>query len=488
MASAWRSRAARAFALLSCAALTACAGAPALPLFRPALPPAFADAAPAAPAAPAAAPAAASTAPPGGLPAAGQAPLPDFWRRFGDPELDALVTQALAANADLRIAAARLAEARALARFADAQAAPDISLFTDAGRRRVRDPGADVGGANNVGIGFDTRWEIDLFGAIRGERRAAAAEALASAAQLRAAGISVAAEVARNYVELRGLQERLRVAGASLATQRAALSLVRGRLDAGRGDAFDTERASALADTTAATLPALEAALARTRYRLAVLSGQLPTALDARLADPKPLPGLPPSALAQLDSPEALLRRRPDVAAAEQRLAASAARIGVARSALFPRITLGGTLGLNAGSVGDLGRSGAYVYSLGASLAWSMLDFGRLRAQLAAASARGDAAVALYEQTVLAALEETEGALAAFTRSQRETDSLQRAAQSAAMSAELARARFGAGGADFLVVLDAERELLAARDRLAQASTASAAALIAVYKALAGGW
>jgi outer membrane protein, multidrug efflux system len=294
--------------------------------------------------------------------------------------------------------------------------------------------------------------------------------------------------VARNYIELRGVQERLRVAAASLETQRAALSLVRSRQDAGRGDAFDTERASALADTTAATLPALEAALARTRYRLAVLSGQVPTALDARLGVPKPMPGLPPSALAQLDSPEALLRRRPDVAAAEQRLAASAARIGVARSALFPRITLGGTLGLNAGSVGDLGRSDAYVYSLGASLAWTMLDFGRLRAQLSAASARGEVAVAQYEQTVLAALEETEGALATFTRSQREADSLRRAAQSAAVSAELARTRFDAGSADFLAVLDAERELLGARDRLAQSSTASAAALIAVYKALAGGW
>jgi len=480
----------RALAVLACAVLMACTGAPVLPLFRPALPPAFAEApAPAAAAADTAPGAAADTAPGAAADTrAVQAPLAHFWRRFGDPELDALVTQALAANADLRIAAARLAEARALARVADAQAAPDIGLFADAGRRRARDPGRAVGGANNVGVGVDTRWEIDLFGAIRGERRAAAAEALASAAQLRAAGISVAAEVARNYVALRGLQERLRVAAASLETQRAALSLVRGRMDAGRGDAFDTERASALADTTAATLPALEAALARTRYRLAVLSGQLPTALDARLAVPKPLPGLPPSALAQLDSPEALLRRRPDVAAAEQQLAASAARIGVARSALFPRVTLGGTLGLNAGSVGDLGRSGAYVYNLGASLAWTMLDFGRLRAQLAAASARGDAAVASYEQTVLAALEETEGALAAFTRSQRETDSLRRAAQSAAVSAELARARFGAGGADFLIVLDAERELLAARDRLALASTASAAALIGVYKALAGGW
>ena len=206
------------------------------------------------------------------------------------------------------------------------------------------------------------------------------------------------------------------------------------------------------------------------------------------LAIQKPLPGLKAVALASIGTPENLLRRRPDVAAAEQQVAAAAARIGIARSELFPRLTLGGTLGLNAGRIADLGKSAAFVYNLGASLLWTLLDFGRNRAQIAAASARGEAAVIGYEKAVLGALEETEGALAAYTRTQRQTESLFGAAQSASKAAELARARFGAGTSDFLAVLDAERELLAARDRLAQAQTAGATSLVAVYKSLAGGW
>jgi multidrug efflux system outer membrane protein len=415
-------------------------------------------------------------------------PVAHFWRGFHDPELDRLVAASLTANADLRIAVATLAEARALTRQADALALPDIGLAASAGRSRGRVGASAPVTGNNFGAGIDVRWEADLFGAIRGERRAAASEALASAARLRAVQVSVAAEVARNYFELRGLQEQLRVAAASLASQRDTLDLVRARLDAGRGTAFDTDRTEALVQTTAASVPLLEAALARTRYRLAMLSGQPPTALDARLAAPRPLPGIAPTALDAIGSPQDFLRRRPDIAAAEQQVAAAAARIGVARSQLFPQLTLGGSLGLNAGRVGDLDRRDAFVFDLGASLAWTLFDFGRRRALIAAASARGEAAVVAYEQTVLAALEETEGALATYTQAQRRIESMQGAERAAGSAAALARARFQAGTSDLLAVLDAEREALAARDRLAQASTQGATSLVAVYKALAGGW
>jgi multidrug efflux system outer membrane protein len=416
-------------------------------------------------------------------------PVAQFWRGFGDSDLDALVERAVSANADLRIAGANLREARALARFAGAQAAPTVGMSADAARARGRDTATGAALTSNLfSIAFDVVWEADLFGRISGERQAALAQALASEAQVRAAQVSVAGEVARNYFELRGLQEQLRVAQAALETQRAALTLVEARFTYGRGNALDTERARALLQTTAASVPSLEAALVRTRYRLAVLSGLVPTALDARLAGHKPIPGIKPVALDQIGSPQNLLRRRPDVASAEQQVAAAAARIGVARSQLFPRLTLGGMLGLNAARTGDLGRGDAFAYNLGASLLWTVLDFGRNRAQIAAASARGEAAVIAYEKTVLGALEETEGALATYTRTQRQTESLYGAAQSASKAAALAQARFKAGMSDFLAVLDAERELLAARDRLAQAHTASATSLVAVYKALAGGW
>lgn len=461
-----RHAAVRGIALLGAALLAGCASAPApLSLYQPALSARFAEAA-----------------------ASAQEPVAQFWRGFRDAELDRLVAAALAANADLRIAAARLDEARALARVADAQAAPDVVFSASAGRARARDSNGVPVTANGFAAGVDTRWEADLFGAIRGERRAAAADAQASAAQLRAVQVSVAAEVARNYFALRGLQEQLRVAVAALGSQRTTFELVNARLSAGRGSGFDADRAEALMHSTAASIPALEATLARTRYRLAVLSGQAPTALDARLAAPLPLPGIAPTALARIGSPQSLLRRRPDIAAAEQQVAAAAARIGVARSQLFPQLTLDGSLGLNAGSVGALGRRDALAFSLGATLVWSLVDFGRRRAQIAAASARGAQAVAAYEKTVLEALEETEGALAAYTRAQRRAASLYEAARAAGSAAGLARVRFNAGSSDLLAVLDAEREALAARDQLAQAATAAATSLVTVYKALAGGW
>lgn len=453
-------------ALLAPALLAAaCTTTPKLALYRPPPAPQFANAA-----------------------ATAQEPVAQFWRRFGDPELDALVDAALTANADLRIAAANLSEARALARYAGARLAPEVGLSAAASRQRSQVVGVGPFTGNFFSTEFDMRWEADLFGGLRAERQAARADALARAAQLRAAQVSIAAEVARNYFELRGLQEQLRVAVLSLDSQRETSALVNARLSVGRGTAFDADRADALVQTTAASLPALDATLARTRYRLAVLSGQAPTALDARLAAPKPLPGIAPTALDRIGSPQSLLRRRPDIAAAEQQVEAAAARIGVARSQLFPQLLFNGSLGQNATSVGQLHERQSLVFGLGASLAWTLVDFGRRRAQIAAASARGAAAVASYEKTVLEALEETEGALASYTRAQRRTDSLYGAARSADRAAELARLRFRAGSSDLLAVLDAEREALAARDRLAQATTAGATSLVAVYKALAGGW
>ncbi len=415
-------------------------------------------------------------------------PEAEFWRAFNDRELDALVNEALRANAQLRIASATLQEARALAGVADAQLGPSVGLNSNVGRIRERDAFGVVQNYTGYAVGFDVAWEADLFGRVRNDRRAAWADVLASEAQVRAAQVSVAAEVARNYFAFRGLQEQLRVATAALETQREALKLVQARQSVGRGTAFDTERARALVESTAATLPALEATLIATRYRLAVLSGRAPTALDAVLVEQKPLPALQAIELGQIGSPETLLRRRPDVAAAEQQVEAAAARVGVARSALFPRVTLGGTIGLNSTRFADLTDSVSFAYNLGASLAWSLIDFGRNRQLIAAASARGEAAVVSYENVVLTALEETEGALARYTRTQRQTERLYDAAQAAGKAAEIARARFDAGAVDFLAVLDAERERLSASDQLAQAQTAAATSVVAVYKALAGGW
>jgi outer membrane protein, multidrug efflux system len=416
-------------------------------------------------------------------------PVVDFWRGFNDAPLNSLISTALSANTDLRLAAARLAEVRALTQGTAGSGRPTLDV--QAGAARVRAPNVNGGGTqtgNQFTAGLASSWELDLFGRIGFEQRAAMATEQAALALLRGTQLSVAAEVARSYFELRGLQEQLRVAQAALTTQSEALKLVQARLEAGRGTALDTERAQALVQTTAAAVPVLQAALARTRLRLSVLNGQAPQALEGVLSEPQPLPGLPPTALSHIGSPETLLRRRPDIAAAEQQLLAAQAQRGAARSAVFPTVQLSGALGLNAGRVSELGNAGTFVFNLGASLLWSVIDNGQRQAQVGAASARSDAALAMFDKTVLLALEETEGALVSHTQAQQQTERLFSAAQAAKRASQIAHARFDVGASDFLAVLDAQRELLAAQDRLAQAQTNAATSLVAVYRALAGGW
>jgi multidrug efflux system outer membrane protein len=415
-------------------------------------------------------------------------PVGDFWRGFEDPLLNKLVGQALEANPDVRTAAANLREARAFSRIAEANLLPTADLGVSAARVRSQDDRGVPGTRSNYNAGLDLLWEVDLFGGLADARRAAVASVQASAEGVRAARVSVVAETVRNYFELRGLQQQLRVARASLDTQQQVLQLVEARLDAGRGTALDTERARALFQSTAANVPALESASIRTRHHIAVLCGLTPTTLDAELSDEQPLPGLKAVTLANIGSPASLLRRRPDILAVEAQAAAAAAQAGVARSALFPRVSLGGTLGQNASQLSALGDGASYVYNLGAQITWNLLDFGRIRAQVAAADARTAAAMIAYERAVLAALEETEGALAAYTRSQRQAELLFDAARASEQAALIARERFAAGSTDFLTVLDAERELLVARDRLAQSQSGAAVSLVSVYKALGGDW
>jgi outer membrane protein, multidrug efflux system len=454
-------------ALLAAAALAACGSAPTLNTPKaPALAATFAQA-------------------PSG--AAATEPAELFWRGFKDNELDELVAQALRANSDVRIAQARVLEARSLATLAGAGDLPSVGA--GAGVARSRTPNGSGGSAtgNSFSAGLEASWEIDLFGRRASEKAAARADVAASEAQVQATRLLVAGEVARWYFELRTLQERLRVAQESLMTQREALKLVQARLDAGRGTALDTERAKALVLGTEATLPALELQAVLASHRIAVLTGQPPGTLQGKLAAAKPLPGLQAMPLSAVGSPEQLLRRRPDLIAAEQQAAAAAARVGQAHKARWPKLTLSGSLGLNAGRIGDLGDSASFVYNLGAQLAYALFDNGANQALVGAAQARNEAAVLAYDKAVLLALEDAEGALAGYTRSQQQAQALFGAAQAADKAAEIARSRFGAGVSDFLAVLDAERERLAARDRLAQAQAAAAVSVVGVYKALGGG-
>jgi outer membrane protein, multidrug efflux system len=417
-------------------------------------------------------------------------PVAQFWRLFNDTTLNTLVEQTLAQNTDLRVALARVAEARALAQGTDGLGRPTLGVGVGATQARTGDGSIKNSGNtdNNFNAGLQAKWELDLFGRISSEQQAAQAGLQASQAQQRAVQVSVVAEVARTYFELRGQQEQLRVALAALNTQREALKIVQARLAAGRGTALDTERAQALVATTAAAVPGLEAAQVRSQLRLATLSGRAPTALPPGVATTQPLPALPATALASIGSPQTLLQRRPDVAAAEAQLRATQAQWGVTQSARFPRISFDGSLGLNTSRLVDLLQPSAFVFNLGAQIFHSLVDNGQRHAQVGAAAARINAAQATFDQAVQVALEDTEGALASYTRAQQQTDSLFTAASAASRAASIARARFGAGASDFFAVLDAERELLASQDRLAAAQTQAATALVRVYRALAGGW
>ncbi|HEY8615142.1 efflux transporter outer membrane subunit [Phenylobacterium sp.] len=409
-----------------------------------------------------------------------------WWRQFGDPVLDELVARALDGNLDLRIAQARVREARALLRDARLDRLPRVTAAAAYQDGRTPQPAGPPLTDETWEAGFDAAWELDLFGRVRRSAEAAAADAGAAQADLRAAQVTVAAEVARTYLEFRGAQDRLAVALRNLDTQRETLRLTRTRLEVGSGDAVDVARAQGELSATEATIPALILEATTAAHRLAALTGERPGALDGLLAGPRevaarvrPLP---------IGEPGELLRRRPDVQAAERRLAGQAARVGVATADLFPRVRISGFLGFLTGDLGSLGDGASRAWSVAPTVTWPALDMAGARARLRAQEARADAALAAYDQAVLIALEDVENAFAGYAQQQARLRSLTDREAAARRAAELARLRYREGAVDFLTLLDAERSLLAAEDAASAARTALNTRVVAVYKALGGGW
>ena len=430
---------------------------------------------------------------PVGAGAAAAAPAADdaFWRSFGDPMLDRLVQDALAANHDLRIALATRERAQAAWRGTRFDALPVVTAGADAADARASAdqlPGVelDARDTERYSATLAASWELDLFGRIRRALEAGHADADAATADLAAAQVAIAGELARTYFELRGLQERLRVAHANVDNQRETLRLVDARFEAGGANDFDTARARAQLESTLAMIPALEAQAAFSMHRIAVLAGRAPDALLAQLSEPVALPALP----ARIDAgtPGALLRRRPDVASAERRLHSATARIGIATADLFPRFTLGGLLGTQAVDASALFARESETRLVALGIDWSFLDVGHVRARIAASEADASAALARYEQSVLLALEDTENALVRYARARSEDAHLERAAADSERAAGLARVRFEAGATGLFEVLDAERTRLQAQDAYAAARTRSATGAVALFRALAGGW
>ena len=412
--------------------------------------------------------------------------LSRWWEKLRDPVLSELVEHALAASTDLKRALARLRQARAQRLLAEAGHFPTFSISTGTSRARSSAQAGSGRTTELYSAGFDASWEPDVFGGVRRGIEAAQATLEASAASLEQTRISLVAEVALNYVEVRAFQARLGIARANLASQTETFQITDWRAQAGLVGALDVEQARANLEQTRAQIPNFHTGLAEAEHRLAVLLGQPPGALRDRLGSGGPIPMLPERIAVGI--PAETLRQRPDVIAAERTLAAETARIGQAEAARYPDLKLSGSIGLEALSLGALGSSGAVSQCLAASIAAVVFDGGRLRQQVEIQSAIAEEALAGYEAAILTALEEVENALAGLANSVARAATLRAAAEAARNAALLARQRYASGLIDFLTVLDTQRTLLAIEDSLASTEAESASALVRLYKALGGGW
>jgi NodT family efflux transporter outer membrane factor (OMF) lipoprotein len=413
----------------------------------------------------------------------------DYWEQLGDSTLSRLLRDVPRANLDVRAARARVSAARSEQVRTVLDLTPSATV--SAGYARQRLSSASFPGASGVfpdqsvwAAGFDASWDLDVFGRIRHGVQARGALVGAAEAGLRDVQVTLTAELARAYFELRGAQQQLEVARQNAENQRHTFDVTRQRLDAGRGSAFDTERAQAQLSSTLASIPAREAQVAVAQYRIGVLVGRSPTAVARELEQPGPFPPLP--AVTSIGKPEELLRYRPDVAAAERLAAAQRALVGAAKASYLPRLTIGGSAGYAAPEFHAVGSQGTVRYVVGPVMSWPALNLGRVKAEVDAAQAREEAAGAEYSRVVLAAMEEMESALTRYRTARVRVERLQDASAASERAAKLARLRFSEGVTDFLQVLDAERTELEAQDRLAQGRTDAATAYAALYQAVGG--
>lgn len=412
-----------------------------------------------------------------------------FWQGFEDPLLEQLVQQTLLANQTLLGAMARYERADALLDGARRNQRPSITAEALASETHPSslEPAAASGGPARIETyraGVLASWELDLFGRLRRIREVHEAELAAAGADLQALRVAMVGDLASSYFRLRGLQSQLNMVKRNVALYARSLEIIGARVDAGRGTDFDRLRARTQLDRARADLPSLEADIRTEMHRIAVLTGREPGALIEVLGEAQSLSGIMP--VIPVDSPGELLRRRPDIIAAEQRLAAATAQIDVASADLFPRFTLGGLLGSVAADPGDLFTGPAETRHVTLGIDWTFLDRGRVRARIDAADADSRAAFAEYQQAVLRALEEAENRLVQYNRIQQRVQFLAQAEAQAHEAVALARTRHDGGLIAYFEVLAAEQELVAAREAAVQSRTAEVLAMVDVYRALAG--
>lgn len=468
------------------------------------------------------------------------AQLAEWWKGFGDPILDSLVTRAMEANFDLRIAGARIREARAGMQMTQSNLWPQLdasgsyrrsqSQKSDAAKgygsaalslspagaaittTRVNPDGSTIsvgpdftGGGNSrvtyipgsgqpaqdrqhdlFQAGFDASWELDLFGGTRRAVEAAKADIEAAEENRRDVQVTLVAELARNYFSLRSVQSSLDITNNNIRIQRETLELARARFQAGLTSELDVKTAEAQLASTASAVPVFETAVDQHIHRIGGLLGGEPGALRDELSPVAELPKAPPEVPVGL--PSELVRRRPDIRRAERELAAATARIGVAAADLFPKFSLTGSFTGQSTEFGGITRGANNLWSIGPGIRWPIFDAGRIRANINVQNARQEQALAVYEKTVMGTLEEVENALVAYAKEQNRFVSVSEAVEANRRALEIANELYSKGLVSFLSVLDAERSLYAAEDQCVQSKAAILTDLVSLYKALGGGW
>ena len=420
----------------------------------------------------------------------GDEPTGRWWSLYGNATLDALVEQALSANTDLRVAAANLAQARAVLRETRTGRLPstDISASANYGRGSGAANGSDqaLPEGEIYDVGLDVGYQIDLFGRIGRAIEAGRADVGAVQAAYDLTRITVAAETTRAYADACSAGRQLAVARRSLALQEETFDLTRRLFEGGRATGLDTAQAGSLLEQTRAAIPTLEAARRTALYRLAVLTGRPPAEFPAEVASCETPPVL--TSPIPVGNGATLLARRPDIRAAERRLAAATARVGVATADLYPSISIGGSIGSTATSIGDLASGSAFRFGIGPLISWSFPNIAAAKARVAQAEASAEGALAQFDGTWLNALRETESALTLYANELDRVATLRRARDNGAEAARIARLRYQAGRESFQIVLDAERQLAQTEALLAQSEAQLSTNQIALFLALGGGW
>jgi outer membrane protein, multidrug efflux system len=417
--------------------------------------------------------------------------ISQWWKSLDDTTLTSLIEEARLSNLDLKVARARIAQARAAAGIVDSAQMPTVDLNGSYTRNRYSKntpfgqflPQREF---NDFQAGFDASWEIDVFGGTRRAVEAASADVGVAMANDRDVLVSLSAEVARTYITLRQYQRRLAIANENAGLQKSTLEIVEGRYKAGITSELDVQRATAQLQATLAVIPSTQTAISVSMHRLAVLLGREPGALNEKLSPANPIPATQP--VVPVGLPSDLLKRRPDVRRAERQLAAATARIGVATSDLFPKFALTGSFGQDTTNTGNMFDSSSRFWSITPGFSWPVFDGDRIRSNVRLQTARQEEAMAVYVKSVLTALEETENSLTAYGNERVRMERLTAAVAANRRSVQLASALYSQGLADFLTLLDAQRVLFISEDALAESQASTATDLVALYKALGGGW